>query len=201
MKHDNDTMTADADTQDFAQRMRRIEALVERVEQSPPTPMREATRELVTLLVEMHGSALGDMIAALHETGAGAAEVLDAWARDDRIASVLLLHSLHPWALRRRVEGAMAKVQPLVEAQQGSLELVSVCEDLVRVRLSKSGKGGCGCGHPGGAGGDLPALIEDALRDGAPEVEAIEVEAAAAEPEPALVQLGLPTPALAPKEA
>ena len=54
------------------------------------------TREIVQILLDLHGAALERMLTTIAETGATGQALIDAAASDDLVGSVLLLHGLHP---------------------------------------------------------------------------------------------------------
>ena len=82
------------------EQMARIEALLDELERLTP-PAASAARELVTLLLELHGAALVRM------TGRAGEELRASWADDPLVAGVLLLHGLHPVDLETRVRQAL----------------------------------------------------------------------------------------------
>ena len=65
---------------------------------------------------------------------------LDKAIEDDLVASVLLLHGLHPDSIETRVLRALDNVRPYLRSHGGEVELVSVREGVVRIKLT----GSCG---------------------------------------------------------
>ena len=104
------------------ERMARIEELLGKLE-AAPEPARSGAREVVAAVLEVHRAALARLVEKLD---AGA---LRACLEDELVASVLILHDLHPDPLAVRVERALGQLDP-------SLELVSVEEGQVRVRAA-----------------------------------------------------------------
>ena len=52
------------------------------------------------------------------------------------MASLLLVHGLHPYSVETRVEQALASVRPYLGSHGGDVELLGVSDDgLVRLRL------------------------------------------------------------------
>ncbi|MEV4617719.1 hypothetical protein AB0J74_03250 [Asanoa sp. NPDC049573] len=138
----------------------RIEALVT-ASAAGGAVARERAEELVRLVVDLYGAGLERLLELLHERGALGDDVLDALAADGLVASLLLVHGLHPESASTRVARALAAVAP-----GGEASLVDITPDgVARVRLTASG-----C-----SSGALKASVESAIADAAPEVVTVEV--------------------------
>lgn len=138
----------------------RIEALIT-ASAAGGAVARQRAEELVRLVVDLYGAGLERLLELLHERGALADDVLDALAADELVASLLLVHGLHPESASTRVVKALAAVAPAGEA-----ELIDItAEGIARVRLTASG-----C-----SSAPLKAAVESAIADAAPEVVTIEV--------------------------
>jgi Fe-S cluster biogenesis protein NfuA len=170
----------------FEQRMQQVEGLVETIERSPDVPTREAAREMVRTLLELHGAGLAKMLELLPASD-GRQELLDAWIGNELVRSILLLHGLHPETLESRVQAALEKVRPYLHSHGGDVRLVDVAGSVVRLAMH----GSCqGCPS---SSDTLKQTIEKAIHDEAPDVTAIEVAAESAEPSPhGFVQLETP---------
>jgi Fe-S cluster biogenesis protein NfuA len=168
-------MARDLEAQDFHRRMERLETLLHEVESLPDSVVRSQMREMLQAVLELHAAGLAqmlDQIAAGTETGVRLIETL---ARNDLVASLLLLHGLHPHDLATRVRQALEKVRPYLRSHGGNVELLAVDAGVVRLRML----GSChGC--PSSAL-TLKLAIEEAIYELAPEVAAIEVEGEPAE--------------------
>ena len=94
----------------------------------------------------------------------------DALVADDLVASLLLVHGLHPHGARTRVEAALESVRPYLGTHGGDVELMDLSDDgVVRLRLL----GSCdGC--PSSAA-TLELAVHSAIEAAAPEVTSIEV--------------------------
>ena len=96
--------------------------------------------------------------------------MIDAFAGDDLVGAILLLHGLHPLDLETRVRQALDKVRPLLRSHGGNVELLGLAGGVARLRML----GSCdGC--PSSAM-TLKTAIEEAIFEKAPDVTAIEVE-------------------------
>jgi Fe-S cluster biogenesis protein NfuA len=178
-------MMSTADNEAFLQRMQRVEALVGEIERSTD-PAARAAQDLARELLDLHAAALARVVGLLSEAGEPGRAVLDACARDELVANVLLLHGLHPLDLETRVRQALDRVRPYLRGHGGDVELLGVSEGVVRLRM----QGSChGCAS---SAATLAQTIEQAIYDAAPDVSALEVEGAVEQPAPGgLVQLGL----------
>ena len=94
---------------------------------------------------------------------------------DEVVASLLVLHGLHPDPLARRVEKALARVRPYLGSHGGDVELVAVDETSGVVRLRMTGT----CDGCPSSALTLKLAVESAVRADAPEIVRIEVDGAA----------------------
>jgi Fe-S cluster biogenesis protein NfuA/nitrite reductase/ring-hydroxylating ferredoxin subunit len=156
---------------EFERRIAAIEELVHRLETGSDPAALAAARMLVAAVMELHREAMDRTLAAVGRGGAASASILDSLTRDDLVASVLLLHDLHPADLETRVRGALDKTRPYLKSHGGNVELVGIeSSGVVRLRL----EGSChGCPS---SSLTLKLAIEQAIKEAAPDVSAIEVE-------------------------
>jgi len=158
------------------ERMHRIDALLQEVEGFKDPKVQAKTREIVQGLMDLHGTVLERMLDHVAASQQAGTELIDSLAQDDLIASLLLLYGLHPLDLQTRVREALDKVRPYLHSHGGNVELLSVEDGVVRLRL----QGSChGC--PSSAA-TLKSTIEEAITEKAPDAAAIEVEGETAEP-------------------
>jgi Fe-S cluster biogenesis protein NfuA/nitrite reductase/ring-hydroxylating ferredoxin subunit len=154
----------------------RIDALIA-ASASGGTAARERAEELVRLVVDLYGAGLERVLDVVHEHGHLTDEVLDALAADDLVASLLLVHGLHPYPLETRVEKALDGVRPYLASHGGDVELLAVTGDgVARLRLLGS------CDGCPSSSATLTLAVEGAIEAAAPEITTIEVEPPAAEP-------------------
>jgi Fe-S cluster biogenesis protein NfuA len=147
----------------------RIEALLERVDELDP-PARDTATRLVQALVDMYGEGLAHVVehVAARDDGTLAA----AFAGDELVSHLLLLHGLHPVPIEERVRGALDEVRPYLQAHDGGVELLGVEEGVVRLAL----QGTCN-GCPSSTA-TLKLAIEEAIAKAAPDVERIDADGA-----------------------
>jgi Fe-S cluster biogenesis protein NfuA len=153
----------------------RIEALLD-ASSAHGAMARERSEELVRLVVDLYGAGLERMLDVLHDAGRLDDAALAALAGDDLVASLLLVHGLHPYDVTTRIGTALDDVRPYLATHGGDVELVGVAPDgVARVRLL----GTCdGCAS---SSVTLKLAVEAAILGAAPEVTTVEV----ATPEPA----------------
>lgn len=88
---------------------------------------------LVTSLVELYGEGLGRMITHAREAARSPTDLDQRLAGDEVVASLLLLHDLHPVALDRRIERALERLHEEVP-HASSLAVVGVADGVVKLR-------------------------------------------------------------------
>ncbi|MDT5163358.1 MAG: hypothetical protein QOC88_252 [Mycobacterium sp.] len=138
------------------------------------TVARERAEQLVGEVVELYGAALSRVMAAL---GARAdTAMLNSLIADDLVASLLLVHGLHPHDVRRRVSDALDRVRPYLGSHGGDVHLLDIDGDTVKLQFAGS------CKSCPSSAVTLELAVEDAIRAAAPEVSSIEVVASEAVP-------------------
>jgi Fe-S cluster biogenesis protein NfuA/nitrite reductase/ring-hydroxylating ferredoxin subunit len=150
----------------------RIQTLLDATSSGGPVA-RERAEQLVGEVVELYGAGLSRITAAA-DPG-----MLNRLVADDLVASLLLVHGLHPHDLRRRVSDALDRVRPYLGSHGGDVHLLDIVGDTVQLQFAGS------CKSCPSSAVTLELAVEDAIRAAAPEVSSIEVvapEAAAAEP-------------------
>jgi Fe-S cluster biogenesis protein NfuA/nitrite reductase/ring-hydroxylating ferredoxin subunit len=140
-------------------------------------PARERAEQLVREVVELYGAGLSRIMAAVGDRADPG--MLNRVVADDLVASLLLVHGLHPHDVRRRVSDALDRVRPYLGSHGGDVHLLDVDGDTVRLQFAGS------CKSCPSSAVTLELAVEDSIRAAAPEVSSIEVvapEAAAAQP-------------------
>ena len=150
--------------------MARIEELVGKVETLADPNARATARELIQALVELHGSGIERMLEVIVDANDAGLPLIDELAGDDIVASLLLLHGLHPLDLETRVIQALDNVRPFLQSHGGNVELLAVDQGIVRLRLDGS------CNGCASSAQTLKLAIEEAIYDAAPDVSALELE-------------------------
>lgn len=171
--------------------LRRVDALIGQVEASDDRAAVAGARALVRAVLDLHREGLSRMLERLGDAGEPGRAVLAEFVEDRPIASLLLLHGIHPHDLETRVRDALDSVRPGLNRRGIGVELVAVADDAIRLRL----RGGCAGGPAFGE--DDRLAVEAAVCERAPEVTTIEVEGMAKRadaPANGLVILSSPDP-------
>ncbi len=155
---------------EFQQRVQRIEGLVRRIETLTDANARAIALELFQSIMDLHGAGLERMMSIAFDAGDEGRRIIESFASDDLVSSLLLLYSLHPLDLEARVAAALEKVRPFVRSQGGSVELLGITDGVVRLRI----EAGRGCSSSPQA---LRTAVEEALYDAAPDMAALQIEA------------------------
>ncbi|WP_343599944.1 NifU family protein [Mycobacterium sp.] len=131
---------------------------------------RERAEQLVREVVDLYGAGLSRIVELADEPS-----VIDRLAADDLVASLLLVHGLHPHDLRRRVADALDRVRPYLGSHGGDVHLLDIVGDSVQLQFSGS------CKSCPSSAVTLELAVQDAIRAAAPEVSSIDVVAAHAD--------------------
>lgn len=178
-----------AKPREFHVRTERIEQLVGELQRADDPELRATALELLQSVLELHGAALQRLLLGLCATNEGERALTRA-IEDDLVSSVLLLHELHPDDLETRVLRALEKTRPYLHSHGGDVELLSIVEGVVRVRLHGT------CGSCASSSITMKNAVEAALFESAPDiVNLIAVNETEAPPAPQLVMLkGISSP-------
>ena len=165
------------DDQGLQERVARMETLLGEIEALEDPAARSKAAEVVGVLLDLYGEGLARMMEVVAE-GEEREKTFEAFAGDDLVAHLLLLHGLHPLDLETRVIGALDEVRPYLQSHGGNVELIGIESNVARLRL----EGSCdGCPS---STMTLKLAIEEAVQKAAPDLEGIEAEGVA-EPKPA----------------
>jgi Fe-S cluster biogenesis protein NfuA/nitrite reductase/ring-hydroxylating ferredoxin subunit len=152
-----------------------VQDLQEQVESAGELVATDVAQELVSALVEMYGLALARIATSLSGAGEHGEGILAGLAEDPLIATLLLVHDLHPIPLEQRVAEALASVRPYMESHGGDVELLSLQDGVARISLRGS------CSDCAASSATLELAIKQALEDAAPDLDGLEVEGMAAQ--------------------
>lgn len=158
---------------EFQQRLKTIEQLLGKIEAAADPNLRTTVQELVQLVMDLHGSGLERMLDLIRTAGEEGETVIQKLGRDELVASLLVLYGLHPLDLEARVTQAMDKARARLRSHEGELELLSIQDGAVRVRLQANGHG---CGSTAEA---LKEIVEECVYQTAPDITSLVIEGAA----------------------
>ncbi|WP_406816345.1 NifU family protein [Mycobacterium sp. M23085] len=138
----------------------------------------DRAQQLVREVVGLYGAGLERIMQMAGDPGPDRG-LVERLATDDLVASLLLVHGLHPHDLHRRVSDALDRVRPYLGSHGGDVDLLDIVpgahpEELT-VRLAFTGS----CKSCPSSAVTLELAVQDAVRAAAPEISAIEVVTAA----------------------
>ncbi|MEE1752098.1 hypothetical protein [Streptomyces sp. SP18CS02] len=169
---------------DAEQAGRRVEEVLDRLAATGDEAVCEAAEELVRGLMDFYGAGLARIVGHLDGGSAGKKPPggsLAALLGDELVASLLVLHDLHPEDSATRI------VRAVDSLPQYALRIVEFDDTTATLRLRTSAGPGCGCAS---TGEEARQAVEDALACFAPEVRSVELLPPEPDREPALLQIG-----------
>ncbi len=154
-----------------------IEALIQKLGALDDSPAKAQAQELARLLMSLYGEGLSRVLDIVRTERGGPQAVLDRLASEPLLASLFVLHELHPHPVDVRVERALARLQPHLPAFT-RVTLVAVHHDSVRVTVERATADQCQ------SGGTVRLAIERAIQEAAPEIAAVHIEGLGDPPSP-----------------
>jgi hypothetical protein len=159
-----------AEANQFQRRLQQIGDGLTKLESVADPAARAAAKELIQLLMEMHGAALNRVLEILFQSGENGARMIDELARDPEVSSLLVLYGLHPEDLETRVLRKLDEVRSRLFKMGAEARLVSVSGSEVRVQVTLEGHA---CGS---TSQNVRAVVEEAIYEAAPELTSLIVE-------------------------
>lgn len=163
--------------------MQRIGGLVQEIESIADPAVRAAAKNLLQLLMDLHGAALEKALDIVAEAGEPGMHIIDRLGRDSLVSSVLILYGLHPEDLETRVVKAVERVRPQLRKQGCEAELLGANEGAIRLRV-ETGSHTCGS-----TAKTLQATLEGAIYDAAPDLTSLTIEGLEEKPASGFVAL------------
>jgi Fe-S cluster biogenesis protein NfuA len=154
---------------EFQEKIRQLGTLVGELDQVPGAGSKVAARELVQLLMEVHGAGLERMMEIVFESSTGGEPLIDKLGRDPIVRNLLLLYSLHPDDLETRVLRGLDTAGARLRKFEAQVELVSIQDGAVQIRLDTTGHS-CGSTTK-----NLKAIVEESIYDEAPDLTSLSV--------------------------
>jgi Fe-S cluster biogenesis protein NfuA len=158
------------DEKDFQNRIQKIGGLVRDLEAIADPASRAAAKELVQLLMELHGAGLERILDIVYKAGDSGPRIIDDLGADQLVSSLLILYGLHPEELLTRVERKLHQVDSKLHKMGAEAKLVSVSEGAVRIHARVEGHG---CGSTSRT---VKAMLEEAIYEAAPDLTSLGVE-------------------------
>ena len=161
--------------------LERVQELIAALDALPDPAASAPARELVQLVLELHGGGLARLLEIVAGGGEGRV-LLERLALDEQVKGLLLLHGLHPEPLEARVHKVVERLRPHLAVLGVTVQAAGLDGGALRLELSCAGNGGLARAQT------LRREIEDAVFDAAPDVAGIDIR-------------GLPVPAADPARA
>lgn len=158
-----------ASEREFQQKVRQLGTLVGELEQSRGNGFSVAGRELVQLLMEVHGAGLERMMELVFESGAEGEAIIGKLAQDPIVGNLLLLYSLHPEDLETRVLKALDVVGPRLRKFDSKVELISISDGAVQLQVHTSVQ------PHRSALSNLRSILEEGIYDLAPDLASLTI--------------------------
>lgn len=131
---------------------------------------RTSAKELVQLLMELHGMGLERILGIVFQSGDAGARIIDDLGGDRLVSSLLILYGLHPDDLQTRVERKLEQIGPTLHQMGAEAKLVTANGGDVRVRVRVEGHG-CGSTKQ-----TVQTAVEEAIYEAAPDLTSLKVE-------------------------
>lgn len=163
-------MNPSIDSNEFQACTERIEQLVQRVTALNDDEARTTALDLLQSLMDLQGAALSQIFEVLSDSGEAGQALVAKLGSDPLICGLLVLYGMHPVGLKDRVNRALEKARTQLRKQSATVELVSLAENRVQVKVQSSANG-CGSSPE-----KLRFAIEQAIREAAPEIVEIVID-------------------------
>jgi Fe-S cluster biogenesis protein NfuA len=155
---------------------RRLEELIGRVEALPDSDAPGLAQECLHSLLQFYGEGLERILQLVKNAGVEGEKVREALLRDRLVRGLLLIHGLHPASLEERLNGALDKIRPYLRSHGGDVELVSLQEDVARLRLRGT------CKSCPSSSVTLELAVRQVIEEACPDLAGFEVEEMTPEP-------------------
>jgi Fe-S cluster biogenesis protein NfuA len=149
---------------DVAALTQRVEILLAQFES------RAKAEELLRTIVAIYGEGLTRMLRTIGAAPDGPA-LVERLCGDPFVASLLLIHDLHPIPLETRLERALESVRPYLRSHGGDVEIMRVDGSIVDLQMSGS------CDGCSASSVTLKRSIERAIFEAAPEITEVRANA------------------------
>ena len=148
-----------------------IELLLRKIDSSADPSLRSTVLELVELVMKLHGAGLERILEVIQCTR-DPGEVVKKLGDDELVSNLLILHGLHPLEFEARVTRAVDKARSRLRGHGAELEVVSIQDGVVRLRLNGKSQG---CGSTAQS---LKEVVEEAVYEAAPDLNTLTIEGA-----------------------
>ncbi len=158
---------------ELSERVGRLETLLAEIE-SLDEPARTTALTAAQALLDLYGEGLTRIVERVADVDDGT--LAAAFAEDELVSHLLLLHDLHPVPVEERIARALDEVRPYLQSHGGNVELLGIEEGVAHLRLVGS------CDGCPSSSLTLRLAVEDAVQKAAAEIERIEAEGVSERP-------------------
>jgi Fe-S cluster biogenesis protein NfuA len=155
---------------EFQRRLGSIDDLLRKIESAADPSLRADVQELVELIMSLHGAGLERILELIRSAGDPGEALIHKLGGDDLASSLMVLYGLHPLPFEARINQAVAKARTRLRPHGAELELISIQEGAVRLRLEGKSQG---CGSQ-----SLRELVEETFYLSAPDLTSLTIEGA-----------------------
>lgn len=157
---------------EFQAQTHRLNEVVERASSLSDEKARSTALELLQAAMDMHGTVMSRVVEILSDSGEAGCASLAKLGADPLVCGLLVLYGIHPVAMEERVTRALEKQKAQFRKQGGSVTLVSITDQIVRVKIQSENNGFHFSSQ------NLKNAAEQTILEAAPEVVEIVVEGA-----------------------
>jgi hypothetical protein len=155
---------------DFPKRVQRIGELVHSLETIADPASRAAAKDLVQLIMDLHGNGLERILEIVFQSSDAGAKIMDELGQDPLVSSLLVLYSLHPDGFESRVERKLEQIRSKLHKMGAEARIISLGDGEIRLRVSVEGHA---CGSTKGT---LRTTLEEAMYEAAPDLTSLVIE-------------------------
>ena len=152
---------------EFQEKIRQLGTLVGELNDAPEGSSKVAAREMVQLLMEVHGTALERIMELVFESGEHGEATINRIGQDPIARNLLLLYSLHPDDIETRILKALDEAKTRLRKYNADVEVVGIQDGAVQLRLVTSGHA---CGSTTKT---LQSVVEESIYELAPDLTSL----------------------------
>ncbi len=171
------------ESEEFRERIGRIEGLVREIESVADPAVRANAKELVQCVMDLHRAGFERILEIVSSAGEPGARLIHNLGKDDLVSSLLVLYDLHPDEFETRVERGIEKARQRLAKRGANVDMLAVDDRTVRLQVHA---GGHSCGS---TGQELESIVREALFAAAPDAVDVVFEGAEEQPSSGFVPL------------
>jgi Fe-S cluster biogenesis protein NfuA/nitrite reductase/ring-hydroxylating ferredoxin subunit len=150
----------------------RIQELVAQIDALPNSPARVLFQECLESVLAFYGHGLERILQLVANAGPDGQKIYHDLIHDNVVRGLLIIHDLHPVDIETRLRDALDKVRPYLRSHGGNVELISLTNDVARLRLQGT------CKSCASSTVTLELAIRHAIEEACPDLIGFEVEGA-----------------------